>query len=94
MPQIVLSSTHTTERFIEFVAPTLVELRELLNVRNEGTSQVVAIGQANDGTWYAVLDRALQVVLTMDDVLGIEEDNQNDSTIDVELENNKLAMAA
>lgn len=94
MAQVILSTANTTERFIEYAAPTRAELLAELNNNHEGMASAIAFGQAQDGTWYAIFDRALKVVLTMDDVLGMEEDRQNEDGIDVVLENTKVSMSA
>ncbi len=90
MPQIILGTSHALERFVTYTADTLEQLRQIINVEHEGTATVAQIGQAQDGTWYAVFDRALQVVLTLDDVSGMDDD----PTLEVEPDKNPITLSA
>ena len=78
MPQIIIGTTHEMERFVEYTAPTLAALREVMNEQNEGTASVAQLGQAQDGSWYVVFDRALKVILTLDDIQGMQERASSD----------------
>lgn len=94
MPEVILSNVQTTERFIEYTATTRLQLIAELNNNHEGMSSVVAFGQAQDSTWYAVLDRALQVILTMEDVSEIQHNRENEDTSDIVLRDSKLSLSA
>ncbi len=90
MPQIILGTSNALERFVTYTAETLEQLRQIMNMEHEGTATLAQIAQAQDGSWYAVFDRALQVVLTLDDVSGIGDD----PTLDVELDRNPIVLSA
>ena len=94
MAEIILSTTHTTERFVPYKADTFDALVAEMNANHEGMSSVVQIGQAQDGTWFALVDRALKVVLTMEDVYGMQHSNENEDSSDTVLKNTKLNMSA
>jgi len=83
MAEVVLTNSEKIDRFVDYIGDTRAELLAVLNFHNEGMARVIAFDQARDGTWYAVIDRALQVVLTMDDVTGIEQESENEDTFDV-----------
>ena len=94
MAEIILSTSHTTERFVPYKADTFDALVAEMNANHEGMSSVVQIGQAQDGTWFALVDRALKVILTLEDMMAMQEDQQNEDGIDVVLENSKISMSA
>lgn len=94
MAEIILSTTQTIERFVPYTAPTFQALVEQMNNNHEGMSTVITFGQAQDGSWYAVVDRALQVILTMEDVYGMQHSKDIDDGSDTVLKNSKLSMSA
>lgn len=94
MAEIILSTTQTIERFAPYSAPTFEALVTELNNNHEGMSTVVKLGQAQDGSWYALVDRALQVVLTMEDVYGMQHSKDIEDSSDPVLKNSKLNMSA
>lgn len=94
MPEIILSTAHTIERFVPYTAPTFEALVAEMNANHEGMASVVQLGQAQDGSWFALVDRALKVILTLEDVMGMRHDQENDDTSEAVLRNQKINMSA
>lgn len=90
MSEIKVTDTQTIDRFLLLTAPTQLELLEEMNSRQEGTSSVIGMGQAQDGSWYVYLDRALKVILTIEDVAHIKGVDTSDEV----LRNKKINMSA
>lgn len=80
MPQLVLNVQDTTHRFFDLSANSRVDLLKLMNDHQEGMARCIQLGITPSGEWYAVFDRALPVVLTLDDVEGLNINTENDDT--------------
>lgn len=77
-PETLLES-----RFVAVEAPTLQELTLELGKTAHPFARVVSLGQQANGQWYAVIDNALTVVLTNDDVYALQQEAQDSKTDEV-----------
>jgi len=87
-------------RLTVITAPTLMELVKKVNENHEGMARAIFFGRDDSATnpdeaFVAIFDRALQVVMTLDDALAVNGDTMEfDEDSDEETSGNKLNLAA
>ena len=87
-------------RLTTITAPTLMELVTKVDENHEGMARVIFFGRNESATnpdeaYVAIFDRALQVIMTLEDAMAVNGDGlEFEGEIDEDTPENKVTMAA